>query len=61
VPAGYLCCVWGVFGTRDPALPKDYYGNTRYYGWRNPFLITAFPRAGNPIPPGSARGGGPRP
>jgi hypothetical protein len=49
VAAGYLCCVWGVFGTRDPALPKDYYGNNRYYGWKNPFLITAFPRAGNPI------------
>jgi hypothetical protein len=49
VAAGYLCCVWGVFGTRDPALPKDYYGNNRYYGWKNPFRITAFPRAGNPI------------
>ncbi len=49
VPTGYLACVWGVFGTRDPALPKDYYGNKRYYGWKNPFLITAFPRGGNPI------------
>jgi Glycoside hydrolase 123, catalytic domain len=49
VATGYLCSVWGVFGTRDPALPKDYYGNNRYIGWKNPFLITAFPRTGNPI------------
>ncbi len=49
VPVGYLCSVWGVFGTRDPAQPKDYYGNNRYYGWKNPLRITAFPRAGNPI------------
>jgi len=48
-PVGYLSSVWGLQGTRDPALPPDYYGNTRFYGWRNPFRVVAFPRAGNPV------------
>ncbi|MFO7900250.1 MAG: hypothetical protein R6V58_14465 [Planctomycetota bacterium] len=47
-PVGYLACVWGLWGTRDPARPKDYYGNNRYYGWKNPFRVVAFPRAGCP-------------
>jgi hypothetical protein len=49
VATGYLCSVWGIFGTRDPALPADYYGNKRYYGWKNPLLINAFPRSGSGI------------
>ncbi len=46
-PVGYLASVWGIWGTRDPALPKDYYGNNRYYGWKNPFRVVCFPRTGS--------------
>jgi hypothetical protein len=38
-PVGYLAHVWGI--TTTP-LPAD----GRYYGWRNPSLITCFPRYG---------------
>ena len=48
-PVGYLASVWGLSGTRDPALPPTYYGHKRYYGWRKPFRVVAFPRAGCPV------------
>jgi hypothetical protein len=39
-PVGYLCTVWGA-----PRLPDPKTGQ-RKYGWKNPFLWTAFPREG---------------
>jgi len=39
VPLGYLACVWGA-----PRLPAP--NEKRQYGWKNPFLWTAFPREG---------------
>jgi hypothetical protein len=48
-PVGYLAAVWGLHGTRDPALPPTRYSRKHYYGWRNPFLAVAFPRTGSPV------------
>jgi len=45
-PVGCLASVWGILGPRDPAEPKDYYGNVRFHGWRNPFVLH-LPRGGN--------------
>ena len=49
IPIAYLASVWGLNGARDPAGKPDYYKNTRYYGWRNPFMLVAFPRYGCPV------------
>lgn len=45
-PVGSLASIWGIVGPRDPAEPRDYYGNQRFYGWKNPFVLV-FPRAGS--------------
>ncbi|MGQ9661712.1 MAG: glycoside hydrolase domain-containing protein [Kiritimatiellia bacterium] len=49
-PVGLLASVWGIAGPRDPAAGADYYGNQRYYGWRNG-LVLHLPRAGNYLGP----------
>jgi hypothetical protein len=45
-PVGSLASIWGIMGPRDPAEPRDYYGNQRFCGWKNPFVLV-FPRAGS--------------
>jgi hypothetical protein len=37
---GYTCHVWGFTKIPDPR-------NKRFYGWKTPWLLCAFPRAGN--------------
>lgn len=41
-PVGYRSDVWGLSPAPDPA-------EKRYYGWRNPFRLVAFPRAGSSV------------
>jgi hypothetical protein len=45
VDVGYLAYVWGIACTPNPYV-KPLYGDSRVFGWRNPFLATAFPRFG---------------
>jgi hypothetical protein len=42
-PVGYLACLWGLHGMRDPDTPA-LGGERRFYGWNVPQLISYFPR-----------------
>ncbi len=52
-PVGYLSHVWGVKFAPDPDAPDRYTKQSRYYGWRQEFRKTVFPRegAGAILPP----------
>jgi len=41
-PVGYMSGVWGLQAAPDPAV-------RRYYGWKSPVRIVAFPRAGSSV------------
>jgi hypothetical protein len=41
-PVGYMSGVWGLQPAPDPAV-------RRYYGWKSPVRIVAFPRAGSSV------------
>lgn len=43
---GSLASVWGIAGPTVPTGKKDYYGNVRFYGWKNSFVLN-LPRGGN--------------
>jgi hypothetical protein len=45
-PVGYLSHVWGVRFAPDPEVPDRYTGRSRYYGWKQEFRKTIFPREG---------------
>ncbi|MFO7900080.1 MAG: hypothetical protein R6V58_13605 [Planctomycetota bacterium] len=47
VPVGYCAHVWGVGSVPDPdKTPDRKWKKNYYYGWRNKFLRTVFPRYG---------------
>jgi len=45
-PVGYLSHVWGVRFAPDPDVPARYTDRSRFYGWKQQFRKTIFPREG---------------